>query len=572
MSLKINSIQTKIMSVSLLLAIGTVVASLLISYYTETRIVKKTAEKYMEQYVTFADRDFNVMLNDSKKVVLSVALAQDIISHNLLEKGEEVTYEGFQKKKQIKDFLSGFFIQKEYIQDILLIMEDGQVYQGGENFVFRKDLETEAMKTALSSEVMELFYDSSSRLLLLSRPVFYENRSKKGTIVIHLNYDYMMAAYEIELLNAMNIYLYLPDGQLLFSNTDHDETQISQDIRMKKESKGYVDWGGERQYYTKYLSDTSKMTLITLIPQHLILKDVENLKQKFLLIGIFASLAAILASWFLAERICMNIRGLSKGMESVNHEGNLSVRMEIKTNDEIGNLADTFNTMMDRIENLMEEIAGKEKMRWEAEQDVLASQIEPHFLYNSIDSMQYVAHLRGEDEIESVAKSLSSLLRSVLSNRNEYITLWEEKDYVNDFIAIERFKYSQSFDVVWDVDEELWVYPVPKLLLQPVVENALIHGISSRSEGGMINIKIYRQESEVICKIMDNGKGMSEETLRKLLDHVNEQERSGFRRIGIANVFNRIKLIYGEPYGGTIYSCEGMFTCVELCLPFGEGV
>ena len=89
------------MSVSLLLAIGTVVASLLISYYTETRIVKKTAEKYMEQYVTFADRDFNVMLNDSKKVVLSVALAQDIISHNLLEKGEEVTYEGFQKKKQI---------------------------------------------------------------------------------------------------------------------------------------------------------------------------------------------------------------------------------------------------------------------------------------------------------------------------------------------------------------------------------------------------------------------------------------------------------------------------------------
>lgn len=572
MSLKINSIQTKIMSVSLLIAIGTVVASLLISYYTETRIVKKTAEKYMEQYVTFADRDFNVMLNDSKKVVLSVALAQDIISHNLLEKGEEVTYEGFQKKKQIKDFLSGFFIQKEYIQDILLIMEDGQVYQGGENFVFRKDLETEAMKTALSSEVMELFYDSSSRLLLLSRPVFYENRSKKGTIVIHLNYDYMMAAYEIEPLNAMNIYLYLPDGQLLFSNTDHDETQISQDIRMKKEGKGYVDWGGERQYYTKYLSDTSKMTLITLIPQHLILKDVENLKQKFLLIGIFASLAAILASWFLAERICMNIRSLSKGMESVNHEGNLSVRMEIKTNDEIGNLADTFNTMMDRIENLMEEIAGKEKMRWEAEQDVLASQIEPHFLYNSIDSMQYVAHLREEDEIESVAKSLSSLLRSVLSNRNEYITLWEEKDYVNDFIAIERFKYSQPFDVVWDVDEELWVYPVPKLLLQPVVENALIHGISSRSEGGMINIKIYRQESEVICKIMDNGKGMSEETLRKLLDHVNEQERSGFRRIGIANVFNRIKLIYGEPYGGTIYSCEGMFTCVELCLPFGEGV
>ena len=110
---------------------------------------------------------------------------------------------------------------------------------------------------------------------------------------------------------------------------------------------------------------------------------------------------------------------------------------------------------------------------------------------------------------------------------------------------------------------------MPKLLLQPVVENALIHGIAAMDGDGVINVKIYRQQDTVILKVMDNGRGISEDKLEELKHHMASKGKPGFRRIGITNVFNRIQLIYGDGYGGTIDSCEGMFTCVELHLPAG---
>lgn len=177
---------------------------------------------------------------------------------------------------------------------------------------------------------------------------------------------------------------------------------------------------------------------------------------------------------------------------------------------------------------MLEEVRQKERLKREAEQDVLAAQIEPHFLYNSIDSIQYVAHMRKEEEIERVAVALSELLRSVLSNRNEFITLWEERVYIENYITIERFKYRGFFQLLWDVDEELWTYRIPKLLLQPIVENALIHGISTRENDGVIQIKIFRQEKDIIFKIMDNGRGMSRDQIEQLLTEVTKKIKLGF--------------------------------------------
>lgn len=195
--MKINSIQTKIMSVSLFVAVGTVAASLLISYYTEVNMIKTTTEKYMEQYVAFADRNLNDMLNESKKIVLSVALAQDIISYNLVQPEKEAGYEAFRKKKQIKSFLSGFLLQKEYIEDIQLITQDGFSYQAGVELFLRKDLESEIMKRALSSREMELLYEPEEKQLLLTRSVTYRNGMTEGVVVVYLNYDYIVDVYDI---------------------------------------------------------------------------------------------------------------------------------------------------------------------------------------------------------------------------------------------------------------------------------------------------------------------------------------------------------------------------------------
>lgn len=585
----IHSIQTKIMAVSLLIAVGTAVVSLIISFYAEINTSKSTTEKYVEQYISFADQTFNDTLAESKKVILSIAMAQEFISPNLVEKGLEASYESFQRKKQMKSFLSGFLTQKDYIEDIMLVMEDGLIYQAGSELVLQKELELPLMKKALSSTKLEMIYDEADRGFFLCRPVAYRQGAASGTVIVKLNYEFMTSVYDIEFLHSVTLCLYLPDGQLFYSREGSEsglglpdsedcsenpsdissKEQIGREIMENVSPTGYVTWHGAPHYYLRYVSDSSKMTLISLIPQNVLLKDAEDLKRKILLIGAAASAAALFAAWYLSRRICANVKRLSAGMEAV-RAGDLGVRMEITVPDEIGALADTFNVMMDQIETLMAEVLQKEKRKREAEQEVLASQIEPHFLYNTIDSIRYVANMRAETEIESVADALSQLLRSVLSNHNEFITLWEEKDYIENYMTIERFKYSRPFSVIWDVDEELWAYPVPKLLLQPVVENALIHGIADRPEtDGVINIKIYSQHNQVILKVMDNGKGMSEAKLEELRSNIERKDKSGFRRIGISNVLNRIRLIYGEEYGGTIDSCEGMFTCVELHLPLG---
>lgn len=564
-----HSIQTKIMAVSLMVAVGTTVASLLISFYAEIDTIKSMTEKYVEQYISYADQEFNSMLSESKKVLLSVAMAGELISPNLMEQGEEVSYSGYQKKKQIKSFLSGFLSQKEYVEDVMLIMEDGQIYQASSDLLLKKDLNSPLMERARSSKVLEMIYQEEEQTLLLSRPVSYSHGKEQGTVIVKLNYDFITSVYDIDFLRSAAIYLYLPDNQLFYSNVKESETAgVISDIIDKPNSSGHVAWSGKPYYYVRYVSDASHMTLISLIPQDILLQDAEHLKYKFLMIGVAAAAAALLVAAYLSKRICADVKRLARTMESVNG-GDLSVRIKPMVSDEIGDLADTFNGMMDRIQGLMEEVRVKEKLKHEAEQDVLASQIEPHFLYNSIDSIQHVAHMRKETEIEQVANALSELLRSVLSNHNEFITLWEEKDYIENYLTIERFKYQTPFSVVWDVDETLWAYPVPKLLLQPVVENALIHGIASMESGGVINIKIYRQQDMVIVKVMDNGKGMNERKLEELRDNLSKKNRSGFRRIGISNVFQRIQLIYGEGYGGTIDSCEGVFTCVELLLPMG---
>lgn len=554
---RIHSIQTKIMVVSLLIAVGTTIVSLFISYYTEINTIKSMTEKYTKQYISFADKEFNNIITEAQRIALSIAVAQEFIDVNLLNEGEETSYAGYRKKMQIKSFLSGYVNQKEYIDDIWLVTEDQQIYQASKDLIMKRDLNLPVIEQALANNPMALVYDESHKEVMLCRTVSYCRGQVRGTVVIRLNYDMITSVYHIDFLQLIILKLYLPDGRLFFTNS-------------LVEDKTYDERSNDEHYYrVSYISDTNGMTLEALIPQSILLKDAKDLKIKFLLIGAVAATLALFAAIYLSTQICASIKDLSARMDAV-RMGDLSVRMNGIGKDEIGDLAAAFNEMMERITLLMAEVLQKEKMKREAEQDVLASQIEPHFLYNSIDSIRYVAHMRGETEIERVTDALSELLRSVLSNHNEFITLWEEREYVEHYINIERFKYSKPFHVIWEVDEELWTYPIPKLLLQPVVENALIHGIASKEESGVIDIKIYRQQSLVICKVMDNGKGISEQKLLEIMSSTDTQKKTGFRRIGISNVFSRIRLIYGEEYGGRISSCEGMFTSVELYLPGGD--
>lgn len=566
----LHSIQTKILIITLALAAGTTLVSLLISYYTEINTIKNTTESYMTQYIAFADERFNDMLSEVRKTALSVATEQEIIWPGILHGKESASYEEYLRKKRITSFLSGLMSQKQYMDNVMVITEDRRIFQADTELVLKRDLETSVMQAALQTDRAGIFYDRQAQEVYYSCPILHG-----GDIVavnlIKLNYDELIAAYEQEPLKEVDIYVFDSGQGLFYTNAEltGKEGELLQKIERKDSGDGYVEWNGKRWYALSWQHGTEKMTTVGLIPYEVLLRDANALRQKLLLVGACAVLLAVVASVYLSGRLCTNLKMLTENMEEI-RTGNLMVRSNIHSADEVGKLSETFNEMMERIQMLLEEVKQKERLKREAEQSVLATQIEPHFLYNSIDSIQHVAHMRKEEEIEHVAEALSELLRSVLTDRNEFITLWEEREYIENYIYIERFKYRGDFQLLWDVDESLWTWRLPKLLLQPVVENALIHGISAKDSGGIIQVKIYCQDDCVIAKVMDNGKGMSEEKVEQLLSDIRKKDITGFRRVGLANVLNRIRLIYGDEYGGTVYSCQDMFTCVELRLPFKE--
>ena len=568
----LHSIQTKILIITLALAAGTTLVSLLISYYTEINTIKKTTESYMTQYIAFADERFNDMLSEVRKTALSVATEREIIYPGILHGKENASYEEYQRKKRIASYLSGLMSQKQYMNNVLVITKDRRIFQADTQLVLKRDLETIVMQEALQTNRAGIFYDRQAQEVFYSCPIL-----NGGDIVavnlISLDYDALTAAYEQEPLEGVDICVFDSGHGLFYTNAEPDvgEEELWEKIVEKREKDGYVEYDDQRWYALSWQHGTEKMTTVGLVPLDILLRDANALRLRLLLVGACAVLLAVGASVYLSRRLCTNLKLLTENMEEI-RTGNLRVRSNIHSPDEVGKLSETFNEMMERIQNLLEEVKHKERLKREAEQSVLATQIEPHFLYNSIDSIQHVAHMRGEKEIERVAEALSELLRSVLTDRNEFITLWEEKEYIKNYIYIERFKYRGDFQLLWDVDEELWAYRLPKLLLQPVVENALIHGISTKESGGVIQVKIYREDRFVIVKVMDNGKGMSQEKVEQVLADIKKKDITGFRRVGLANVLNRIRLVYGEEYGGTVYSCQNMFTCVELRLPVQVGL
>lgn len=212
----------------------------------------------------------------------------------------------------------------------------------------------------------------------------------------------------------------------------------------------------------------------------------------------------------------------------------------------------------------MENVKDKERQKREAEQLALEAQIQPHFIYNTINSITYVAHLKGDKEIEDISRATVELLRGVLGVRESYIPLWQECEYIKQYTKIQRFKTNNDFVVRWEVEQELWTYMLPKLLLQPIVENAVLHGIYHQVDA-VIEIQVTRMNDRVILRITDNGKGISP----KQLDDIRHGTMEGakMRSVGLSNVRSRIKAIYGSSYDMEISSVEGSFTSVVINLP-----
>lgn len=303
-------------------------------------------------------------------------------------------------------------------------------------------------------------------------------------------------------------------------------------------------------------------------------REYQQFFKKLIIISVIAFILISGLTVFLSYQIPRSItKPLQKLTEVTGQvaEGNLSVRSDIHTGDEAGVLSDSLNTMIDKINELLEQVTTEQVRLRKAEFELLQSQINPHFLYNTLDAIIWLAEAGEQKKVVSMVRSLSEFFRTSLNRGKDIISVKEELLHVRSYLEIQQVRYQDILNYDIDVPAELGNYLIPKITIQPLVENALYHGIKNKRGSGTIHIRGSRQEDFLVIEIEDDGIGISKERLWQVNDGIQKKILTGKDIYGLYNVNERIRLNFGEAYGINVMSTYGEGTLVRILLPCMEG-
>jgi two-component system sensor histidine kinase YesM len=304
--------------------------------------------------------------------------------------------------------------------------------------------------------------------------------------------------------------------------------------------------------------------IISIIPMNEITSENEVISRLIVIIGVACLVFAFIASYLLSYMISKPILKLVGIMKEIKR-GNLGLRADFDTNDEIGMLGNGFNSLMDRINKLLEQIYNEQKLKRESEFRLLQSQIKPHFLYNTIETIISFIKLNLYENAIMSAKYLAGFYRISLSKGNDIITINDEMLLINNYLSIQKLRYVEYMDFELHFDEEILRYQIPKLTLQPLVENSIYHGLKQKEDKGTLIIKGYMNKDCINIEVCDDGIGMTQEKIDSLLHSYVESNKS--TDFGVSSVDSRLKLLYGKEYGLNIESTVGEYTKVTVRLP-----
>lgn len=280
----------------------------------------------------------------------------------------------------------------------------------------------------------------------------------------------------------------------------------------------------------------------------------------------FILLIVIVLTIMIMTGIIRPIQELSQVTEKIS-QGDFSVRVQVETDDEVAVLADGVNSMTESIEGFIRKIKEDERKMRHADLRLLQEQINPHFLYNTLDTIVWLIEGNDSDKAVNMVMSLSEFFRLVLSKGKEYITIQEEEMHIKSYLEIQQVRYRDIMDYEIHIDPELYQYKILKLTLQPLVENSLYHGIKYKRAKGRIIVTGIMSEGKIHFKVEDDGVGMEAEELDNLRKEIVKPCKDTGKGFGLANVNERIRMNFGAEYGMAIESTPGKGTCVEIVIP-----
>lgn len=318
-------------------------------------------------------------------------------------------------------------------------------------------------------------------------------------------------------------------------------------IRGWKSSYIQADFNNQKYLLVQLLDNKTQWKYVSLIPLDYVDKGIKSITVSTLLICFLSILFALFVSITVSLKITEPINNLITYMSEVD-SGNLDIEYNIDRKDEFGKLSNYFNQMIKKLKISIDEIYNVQRAKRDAELKALVFQINPHFLYNTLSSIIWLAHNGENDRVIEVADSLSKLFRISISRGKETIKISKEIEHVQSYITIQKIRYKNKFICAFDIDDDILDYYTPKLILQPLVENSIYHGIKNMDKTGVIKIEGKRDGDRIVFCVIDNGSAMTVEQVNHLNDVLKGSIEEDNFGIGVKNVNNRIRLYFGPQY------------------------
>ncbi len=434
------------------------------------------------------------------------------------------------------------------------------------------------------------FVDSVSAGMLISS---YYNEYR-GTDIIHLvlklydnrNYNqvigYIVCDVDSKAIRSImekystdkSMYIWLqPAGDraaVSIGTLNENEELIYQEISGKIQT-GHMDEkdakGAENQEFFQVWQNKYNLTAYSLMPQELLQRNQKALTANLLFIAVIMVISAAALTFILSRSLTRPLDALTRTMEKIK-KGDTSLRADIRNKDEIGMFGQNFNDMLDRIEELVEQEKKTTYLLGQAKYHALQAQINPHFLYNTLETMSSIAQIKDCPEVSRLSMSLSNIFRYSLNMKDHFSTVSKEVRHLKNYCYVMEMRMQDRVRYIYDIDEEILAKEIPRLSLQPLVENALNHGLRNKRGDKEVRITGTRGKDTFILCIADNGIGMDAEGFNRRLQENDVQYVEQGKSIGLYNINVRLKMLYGEEYGLRIESAVGTGTKVYMMIPW----
>ena len=583
---RLRSIKSKMLAYFFTLFIILLISFIIFYQMTVSGLYRVAADS-VEKTIQQINTDTYKSLSEAKRIAYNVSRDGEI----QMQLREPLPQTQKERYKQRLDFNYKLNFMNQYtvnIDGMYVIGANGAIFRSSERTLRKQEFRQESWYKEAVEAKEELWlnpHPGSDIVQNLNFPtisVVYpiEDRlSSKilGVVVVDVKASSLKQIGDSGLVFEGKSYILDDNDKVIYSDgSDNDEEieRVNQAFAKKSvDNTGTandIKIGDETYLYSSMRLSNNGWKTVGIISYDKVFVQAERLKTAIICAMLLFGALAVMFALVGADNISNPIKKVRTTMRQV-EKGDFDVQLEITGEDEIGELAQSFNHMIERIKMLMEqERESQEKLRY-AELKALQSQINPHFLYNTLDSINWMARMGRTDKVEEMIDALTMFFRISLSKGKHFISIREELTHVEKYITIQKIRYERILKSEIEVPEELYQYDIIKMTLQPLVENALYHGLKEKEEGGLIRITAKEQGDNIVFCVEDTGLGMSGEKLKKLQSMMDEGTDHDAAAYGIINVQKRISMYFGVEYGLRFDSRIGEGTRVYVTIPKRKG-